>query len=84
MRVFKRRDLETRNRIWKESCEKTQGKIAELERELGKLKLKMDVMAKARDEYNASNVVLIGHDEDVEVKERWEAFFRLESDEPGV
>ena len=66
MRQMKRRELESRNRIWKQSADRVQARIEDIDAEKVELLQKLEIIAFVKEEYNIENAVLVSREEDEE------------------
>ena len=84
LRQLKRKDLDFRNRVWKEEMEKAQARIEEIDREKEKLLESMQTMEQARADWNAQNAVAISREEDVETLRKHEDFLSMKTDSLNI
>ena len=80
-RNLQRHDLATRNKIWDQDMAKARKRIEDMEMERAQLVKNIEGMEKAKGAYNEEMIVEMSRDEDMEVKETWERFFNLGSDQ---
>lgn len=79
-----RKYVETRNRIWKQSMEKAQARVEEIEKEREELMQKMLDLGHAQKKFNEENAVDVSRENDLAVKEKYDDYFNLETDELGM
>ena len=67
--------------MWQDERDKSQTRLEAIEQEREQFLRKMDKMAAAQASYNAVNAVRASAETDEEIKEKWDAFLRMETDE---
>ena len=83
-RSIKRKDLETRNKIWDDGVAKAKKRIEEIGEEKIKLERKIEGMEGVKEQYNEENRQGKSEEEDRAKKASWERYFNLESEDLPV